>query len=344
MYIAELGGTSPILHMVDVNTGLSATQLTGCRDITVAARTMETIWFNVHGAPAKLSGDPEFLNNKFKRAIQRYSITVEPRAARRHQKIGKVERKNTVVRKVVQRIAKDVEFMKASFGTESVEHNKHAILSRATFLSNLLYGSKRLSSFEISRGYMPSFSGLPSSKLATDMIKAHVEQVARRGLEVVIHGRTPRTLKPDKLPREKRVYFFRRTPAQPRWIPAYVREAQDHLVLLSTRADHAGKPVRAAYEDIRFAPENPMLHDLDCQEPIFPTSDSLFDKEDEPEHEEDEESEDPTAKDNQARQPSEEQNQEVHAQPEDDDIDFWKDPAFPEGMVDLFDVVDADEA
>ena len=76
MYIAELGGTSPILHMVDVHTGLSATKLTGCRDIDVAARTMEAIWFNIHGPPAKLSGDPEFLNNKFKRAINRFKITV----------------------------------------------------------------------------------------------------------------------------------------------------------------------------------------------------------------------------------------------------------------------------
>ena len=282
VYITELSGTKPILHMVDVHTGFSATALPGCRDINVAARAMESVWFSTHGAPTKLSGDPEFLNNKFKKAMDRFGIMIEQRAARRHQKIGTVERKNSILRRLVQCITKDVEFLNAMGSTQSVDDNKQAILSRATFLSNVLYGSKKLSSFEMARGYTPSLCGLPKSRLASKMQKAHEEQVARRGLHVIAHGRTPRVLKPDALPKGKEVFFFRRSPPQPRWIKAYVRDAQEHLVLLSTRPDHAGKPVRAAYEDVRLAPENPLLRDLDCQEPVFPCSDSIFNQAEEP--------------------------------------------------------------
>ena len=39
--------------------------------IEVAARAMESIWFNIHGTPAKLSGDAELLDNRFKKAISR---------------------------------------------------------------------------------------------------------------------------------------------------------------------------------------------------------------------------------------------------------------------------------
>ena len=252
------------------------------------------------------------------------------------------------MRKLVQRISKDVDFMKVMFGHDSIKNNEHAILARATFLSNVLYGSKKLSSFEMTRGYVPSVCGLPSSNLATEMIKAHEEQVARRGLAVVINGRTPRTLKPDILEKGTKVYFFRRTPPQPRWIPAFVRDAQEHLALLSTRADHAGKPVRAAYEDIRLAPVNPLLHDVDCQEPIFPRSDSLFDAESEPPYEEesDQESteEEPEATDNQASQPVADGPQPVASGDELEDGDFWDDPADPKNMVDVFDLVNLDDA
>ena len=39
------------------------------------------------------------------------------------------------------------------------------ILSRATYLSNVLYGGRTLSSFEMARGYTPSIAGLPQSKI-----------------------------------------------------------------------------------------------------------------------------------------------------------------------------------
>ena len=63
-YMPEMGRL-PILHLVDTNSGFSATAIVSSRDIDVAAKAIEKIWINVHGPPIKLSGDPEFVNNKF---------------------------------------------------------------------------------------------------------------------------------------------------------------------------------------------------------------------------------------------------------------------------------------
>ena len=41
---------------------------------------------------------------------------------------------------------------------------------------------------------------------------------------------------------------------------------------LSTRENHAGKPVRAAYEDFRLRPTSSILREIDKQDPIFPSS------------------------------------------------------------------------
>ena len=279
-YLTEMGN-APVLHLVDVHTGFSATALVPTRDIDIAARTIEKIWVNIHGAPAKLSGDPEFMNKKFARLMERFSVTVEPRPARRHQKIGVVERKNAVVRTLVQRILHDVDFVnKALLGIDPADQDKNElhshILSRATYLSNVLYGSRTLSSFEMVRGYTPSISGLPQSRITEIMTCAHQEQTARRALLSVYSARSPRTLKQDQLERGTAVYFFRRVP-KPLWIQAWVRSTEEHVVLLSTRKNHTGKPVRAAYEDIRLMPTNPLLQELDEGESLIPSSTEIFD-------------------------------------------------------------------
>ena len=208
-YITEMG-QAPILHLVDVGTGLSATSLVPSRDIDVAAKTIEKIWFNIHGPPAKLSGDPEFVNGKFSELMKRFSVTVEPRPARRHQKIGVVERKHAVVRTLAQRILKDVEFVENAvhgnaMDCDEPDLNAH-ILSRATFVSNVLYGSRKVSSFNLSRGYTPAIGGLPQTKVEEDLIRAYQEQTARRALMSVDCARTPKTLEKEQLKRDTPVY------------------------------------------------------------------------------------------------------------------------------------------
>ena len=51
-----------------------------------------------------------------------------------------------------------------------------------------------------------------------------------------------------------------------------------HLIVLSRRQDHVGKPIRAAYEDVRKAPSAPLLAELDGIDFIFPRSYSVIDE------------------------------------------------------------------
>ena len=84
---------APIFHTVDIRTGYSAASLMQTREMDEAARQLEVAWIKVHGAPSIVSGDIEFFNSRFADALWYFSIQFEPLPARRHNKLGVVERK-----------------------------------------------------------------------------------------------------------------------------------------------------------------------------------------------------------------------------------------------------------
>jgi len=270
-FVSELGN-EPILHMTDVHTGFSVTSLQPTREMDIAAKAFELKWINNHGAPEVVSGDVEFLNSKFSSSLRYFHIMFEARPARRHNKLGVVERKNAVVRLIVQRFSKDAEFFNGCVVA------KEELLSRATYLSNILYGSKMLSSFELVRGYTPQLAGLPQCQVSTDLMAAHEEQVARRALRLVDKGRQPHAVKPEDLARNDKVYYFKRGPKFGTWELGFVRAVEPHFVSLSSKQEHQGKPIRAAFEDIRRVPESSLLRELDEMDFIFPRSYSVVDE------------------------------------------------------------------
>ena len=148
----------PILHIVDTATGLSSAEIVSSRDKKLAASSIERCWFNVHGPPLSLAADPEFDSIAFRDFLHRYSCKFEGRPARRHNKMGIVERRNATVRLFVERLLHDVS---TALQAPALMPNAQDILARAVFLSNLMYGSKSASSFELARGYTPSIHGLP---------------------------------------------------------------------------------------------------------------------------------------------------------------------------------------
>ena len=86
MFVKEFGNL-PILHMKDVATGFSATCLMMSREMSDASRMIVTKWFDVHGPPEVLSGDPEFFNDEISKICAAHNIKYDPRPARRHNKI-----------------------------------------------------------------------------------------------------------------------------------------------------------------------------------------------------------------------------------------------------------------
>ena len=137
--------------MVDRATGYSVNSLMLSRSMEDAIRMIKTKWFDIHGAPASMSGDPEFNNTDTHAMCAEQNVKYEARPARRHNKIGTVESANSTVRLLVQRIQKD----EAHFRTSRPGFrpaSDYEILSRATFLKKMIYGRKIASSFELAKG------------------------------------------------------------------------------------------------------------------------------------------------------------------------------------------------
>ena len=80
--------------------------------------------------------------------LKRNGITAEPRPARRHNKMGRIERKHRTIKLILSRLA---------YAYPNV--SDVWIVKFAVFLSNVLYGNQLASPFELARGYTSSTTG-----------------------------------------------------------------------------------------------------------------------------------------------------------------------------------------
>lgn len=151
------------------------------------------------------------------------------------------------------------------------------VVSRATHLTNILNESRKVSSFELARGYTPSILGLSQTLLSEHILSSHQEQLARRSLQALKYSRSPNTVGKDALTKDTPIYFFRRSPEFGTCQKGSVCKAELHSVLLFTKQDHSGKAVRAAYEDVRLTPKTPRLQKLDRIDFIFQRSSGITD-------------------------------------------------------------------
>lgn len=97
-----------------------------------------------------------------------------------------VERENGVIRHLALGMWNDAEFFRLNL---KKDYEKVELMSSATHISNMLYGSKLLSSFELARGSTPTLRGLSQSKVSNNLQEAFEEQKARRALEALEKGR-----------------------------------------------------------------------------------------------------------------------------------------------------------
>ncbi len=150
------------------------------------------MWVDSHGPPGIVSADPEFNNSTFVGPLELCGTKFESRPARRHNKIGVVESRQNSLGLFVQRLVKDTERFKVLHG---IVIPFVSILSKATFLCNVLRGNSKLSSFELARGYHPSIAGLPKTAVSKEIFDAYKEQMARRAISRMLSSRTPVVVK-----------------------------------------------------------------------------------------------------------------------------------------------------
>lgn len=90
----------------------------------------------------------------------------EALATRRLQTIGIMERKHASLRVLMQSMLKYTYHFGARIGGEHDKIGKAYILPRVTYLSNTLYGRKKMNSFELVRRSTPSNAYLPQSQVS----------------------------------------------------------------------------------------------------------------------------------------------------------------------------------
>ena len=258
LFIEELG-SGPILHARDKATGYSETVRLSSRDLDDAAAAFSRIWIDSHGPPKIVSADREFFKSSFRTFLKDHLITLEERPARRHNKLGIVESRHRSLRLFVQRLLKDAEYWRLSKG---LEVSRHAVLSRATFLCNALRGNAVLSSFELARGYLPSFVGLPQTLISKGIFEAYKEQQAKRAISRMLRSKTQQVVKAEILKPKTPVYYFVKGTKRGEWKLGFVSKSQDHSVEVTANSTGRGHKIAVAYEDIRLVPSSALLYEL----------------------------------------------------------------------------------
>lgn len=243
------------LHIIDTFSSYSEVTIAPNRSQEFISNTLENVWIYRYGAPLKLSGDQEFDRSGVHTICNRHNISYCPRPTRRHNKTGIIERKNGVIKTILEKISSE----RCSFKNES-------IIARACFISNLFSGSKLLSSFQLARGYSPSILGVPSSIVPTVLLEAHKAQTATRALHKLLHSRSPNTVPANLLPRDRLIWVFHKSSRQNdpiRWEKAKVISTHPHYVLAKGLSAIRGPPMKVAYEDIRLVPQGKLTEELD---------------------------------------------------------------------------------
>lgn len=130
---------------------------------------LDIMWINRHGSPNAFSADPEFCKDSLKKILQSQNISLLPRPSRSSHKNGIVERNNSVFKFVLKKHSK-----KIRHGAEA------SLVSRASFVADLLHGSSVLSAIQMVRGYSPSIVGLPARIVPKGIFDAHIQLIAHR--------------------------------------------------------------------------------------------------------------------------------------------------------------------
>lgn len=94
-----------------------------------------------------------------------------------HKKIGSVESKMAVVRNLINRLLIDPEH---AFLENIAAINHEEVLSKANYLSNIMFCNKKLRSFDLVKCYAPALVGLPRRPISKEMYITHQEKFAKR--------------------------------------------------------------------------------------------------------------------------------------------------------------------
>ena len=254
-----------------MGTSLSEAQPVFNREMKQTASIFETLWICEHGRPVHLAYDPEFGKAEFLQMLHLHGITPKPRPARRHNKLGRVERKHATIKLFLDRLL-----------LENPAASNHWLVKQAIFLSNVLVGNQRASSFELVRGYTPSLIGSEMLKVPRTIIQAHKDLVAKRALNRILKTKAVTPTAPKILTPGTPIYgHIELKKGYKKWHPYTVLKCDGHTV--KVRAAKHGPAKLFALEDVRLQPTNSLAKALSRQELNIPEPPATEDVENEEE-------------------------------------------------------------
>lgn len=246
------------LSMACNSTGYGETPPVASKSLPVAVATIEQVWILRHGAPEMLAGDPGLGGRVMSAFCEQHSIVWEPRPPRRHNAIGVVERRNGVMRLVLERLVS---------GNDSLLQRDRVsdalLLERGNFLANLILGDQTLSSFQLLKGYQPSLVGLPPTMLSEANVRAHVQVTTSRALSRMLRSKsfnpyvspTLRAGQDIYIHTQKRVGSARGSVG---WAKHVVCRLDRDMVATRPVGRSRGKMNLTSYADVRVPPADPV--------------------------------------------------------------------------------------
>lgn len=130
--------------LVKTDTGAGYTQSKNLlnRSLPVTIDVLESSWFFQYGMPKKLCADEEFNHPDLQRYLEAQDSLLMARPVERHNDIGIVERKNGILKTIVNNVDADI-----------TTANFIQVVARSAFLSNMVSRSQLLSSSQLAEGY-----------------------------------------------------------------------------------------------------------------------------------------------------------------------------------------------
>ena len=217
-------------HVMCEGTGYSEVEAANSRNLQEATDKLDIIWLSRHGNPESIRYDAEFGKNPFKSLLIRSNIRLLPPPARRHNKNGKIERKHRTIRWIIK---------------------------KSCFLTNIFYGSKLVSAFELARGYTPKLLGKGGiSNLPKGIIEAYLDSQATRKLQKVLSSNHTTKIVPNCIRVGDRILGYIRNSLDKfgAWKEYTIHGIpEDRLSVIVKPGAHI---LRLAPEDIRVMPQN----------------------------------------------------------------------------------------
>lgn len=233
-----------ILHIMDSATRYSAGAVVQTTNMEDAIIAFDSHWVSQFWTPENVLYDPAFHNEEFKSYLLQLGSECKAIPPRRHNK-NVLESKHRVIRDVYLRLKGD--------STELSENKGRLLVNMALRITNDLYGSDTMSSFELAKGFTrPALPGTPPIPIPEEIRAAHENLQAKRKLTLILRSKatTDNVVKAGDL---VQVYLKNQKEKRGKWTDPRPVLSFDKISHSVTVPGKNGRTVNAAVEDVRLA-------------------------------------------------------------------------------------------